>query len=206
MARVKLGGINTYVPTVEKRNGKWFLAKSGQEIAEDEARFLKQAGYKIPDALHAFAVHLDGSNWKFASGFWEKAAEIKEKFHGKSGIRVYASPEVTWLNEEEQWEELREAIGRTVDDIKASLSRRMKSLTEDFGKAEELDGMEADGKIVDRINEAKGRLKRLSFIIASLALSDDFREAERGVSEAIESELVLARRELGKRYRLEMNL
>jgi hypothetical protein len=197
MTRVRIGQINTYVPAVvfDKKTETWFLSRDRKPIEEDVAKFLRRAAWKIPQACHEFALNLDGSNWKFNSGLWDRAKAIKEEFGGKHGIRIYASPTVTWDNDEDQWAEIREAINMAVESIKESLKSSLSNLSKKFG---EMEATEADGAIVDRVNEAKNRLKRLSFVIASFALSDDFREAEKGVADVIESQLVLARIELGK--------
>lgn len=197
MARVKIGQINTYVPTVEcdRKTGIWKMTRSGETVKEEVAKFLRRAGWKIPQTLHGFALNLDGSNWKFQSGLWERAKAIKDEFGGQSGVRIYASPEVTWLNEDEQWAEIHEAVVLGVDALKESLKGSLKALEKRY---EEMDPTDADGMIVDRVNDATNRLKKLSFVIASFALSDDFREAEKGVATVIEAQLVDARRALGK--------
>ena len=197
MARVKIGQINTYVPTVEKdaKSGVWTMTRTRETVDEEVGKFLRQAAWKIPSTLHGFALNLDGSNWKFQSGLWDRAKEIKDEFGGKNGIRIYASPEVTWLNEDEQWAEIQEAITFGVDALKESLKSSLRALEKRFA---EMDATDADGMIVDRVNDVKGRLKKISFVIASFALSDDFREAEKGVAEIIETELVAARRVLGR--------
>lgn len=197
MARVKIGQINTYVPTVEHdaKSGVWTVTRTKREVSEEVGKFLRQAAWKIPSTCHGFALNLDGSNWKFQSGLWDRAKEVKDEFHGKHGIRVYASPTVTWDNEEDMWEEIREAITFGVDAMKDSLKSSLATLEKRFT---ELDATDADGMIVDRVNDVKSRFKKLSFVIASFALSDDFREAEKAVAEVIEAQLVAARRALGK--------
>lgn len=205
VSRVKIGQINTYVPTVEKcpETGTWFLSRGRRPIDEETAKFLRQAAWKIPHLCSEFAVKLDGSNYKFQSGLWDHAKAIKERFGGKHGIRIYASPTVTWDNEEDQWAEISEAINIAVESIKESLKGSLAALSKRF---DEMDPTDADGAIIDRVNEAKNRLKRLSFVIASFALSDDFREAEKGVAEVIESQLVLARIEAGKAFLKKVNI
>lgn len=197
--RVKIGQINTYVPTVEhdKASGVWTVTRTGERIDEEVAKFIRRAAWKIPSNCHEFALGLDGSNWKFQSALWERAKAIKDEFGGKHGIRVYASPEVTWLNEDEQWAEINEAIMLGVDACKESLKSSLTVLSKRF---DELEATDADGLIVDKVNDAKGRLKRLSFVIASFALSDDFREAEKGIAEIIETQLISARTALGRSY------
>lgn len=192
--RPQVGQINTYVPTVKKEKDLFFA--NGRRVDEETASFLKRAAWKIPSAFHEFALHLDGSNWTYQSAFLDRAKAVKDEFDGKHGIRVYLSEKVTWENDAELWRMIQDATTEAVDDIKESLKGSLKTLTARF---DELEATDADGLIVDRINEAKGKLKRLSFVMASLALSDDFREGIKGVEEAIEAGLVATRLELGRK-------
>jgi len=191
-----VGQLNTYVPSVVKVDGEWYAGKRRRLVDEETARLLKQAAYQIPAALHGFAAHLDGSNWVYPMAFDDKAKDLKAKFDGRAGINVYVSEKVTWENEAELWRAIENAITETVEDIKDSLKGSLKDLEKRF---DDLDATDADGLIVDKTRDARARLKDLSFVIASLALSDDFREGEKGVEIAIESGLVAARVALGRR-------
>lgn len=193
--RPTVGQINTYVPTVRK-DGSRFVVR-GRVVDEETATFLKRAAWKIPSAFHEFALHLDGSNWTYQSAFLDRARAVKEEFDTKHGIKIYLSEKITWENAGELWRMIQDATVEAVDDIKESLKGSLATLTKRF---DELECADADGLIVDRINEAKSKLKRLSFVIASLALSDDFREGEKGIEEAIEAGLVATRLELGKKF------
>lgn len=193
--RPTVGQINTYVPTVRKE-GTRSLVK-GRVVDNETATFLKRAAWKIPSSFHEFALHLDGSNWTYQSAFLEKARAVKEEFDQKHGIKIYLSEQITWENSGELWRMIQDATVEAVDDIKESLKGSLKTLTARF---DELEATDADGLIVDRINEAKGKLKRLTFVIASLALSDDFREGMKGIEEAIEAGLIATRTELGRKF------
>jgi hypothetical protein len=199
--RPNVGQLNTYVPSVLKVGDRWYAGKRRKEVDEETAKLLKQAAWKIPSALHRFAAHLDGSNWVYPMAFDDRAKILKDEFDGKAGINIYVSEKVTWENEAELWRAITNAVAETVDDIKESLKGSLKDLESRF---DELDMTDADGLIVDKVRVAKASLKDISFVIASLALSDDFREGEKGVEMAIEAGLVAARTTLGRRHLAEM--
>jgi hypothetical protein len=190
-----VGQINTYVPTVRKEGTRFFV--KGRAVTEEVATFLKRAAWKIPSSFHEFALHLDGSNWTYQSAFLDRAKAVKDEFDTKHGVKIYLSEKIEWENDGELWRMIQDATVEAVDDIKESLKGSLATLVKRF---DELESTDADGLIVDRINEAKGKLKRLSFVMASLALSDDFREGVKGIEEAIEAGLVATRLELGRRF------
>lgn len=183
--RVAVGQLNSYIPTAHK-----------DTMRDEQYRFLTQAAWKIPAAMHRFAAHLDGSNWMYPLAFHERAKKIKDEYDGKFGIRIYLSNKVTWDDEEELWRAIRDALNERVQGISQSLKESLTKLSKEF---ETIDLSEGDGKIIDRVNDAKGKLKDVSFVIASFALTEDFDQAREAVEKMIEVEMERARIELGKK-------
>jgi hypothetical protein len=182
--RVDVGQLNSYIPTAKG------------SMKEEQYRFLSQAAWRIPKTMHRFAVHLDGSNWLYPLAYHERAKKIKEQYDGKYGIRIYLSNKVTWDDEEELWRAIRDAVSERLQGIGDSLRESLQKLSQDF---DSIDLSEGDGRIVDRVTEAKKKLKELSFVIASFSITDDFDQAREAVEKVIECELERARIELWKR-------
>lgn len=184
--RVSVGQINYYVPS----------PKAG--MAEDVAKFLDRAGWKIPGALRGLGTHLDGSNWYFPTAVYPEVKKVRDEWDSQNGVRFYLTEKVEWEDEDELWRAIRDAISESVQEVGQSLKGSLGRLREKFA---DIEPQEGDSQIVDRVRDAKAKLEDLAVVIASFALTEDYDQAREAVAKMLEAELVAARTELWKENR-----
>lgn len=180
------GMVSTYVPT--PREG----------ATDDSSKFQRKAAWSIPAELRKLATRWDGSTWIFNPALLDRISEVRDRWNGRYGIRFHIVEEFTPKKPEQIMQVVKESLFRTVHEISQSLKSSLSKLREKF---EDCDPEEVDGKIIDRVNDAKEKLEDAMLVIASFALTEDFEDIRRATCALIESELVLAREDLGKMNR-----
>jgi hypothetical protein len=149
----------------------------------------------VPARLHKLAAPWDGSFWIYSMAVDAEIGRIVREYDGIEGSRFHRVRDWTAKDPAEIEKIVRDALTRTVGEIAKSLKGSTASLRKKF---DQMDSVDADGKIVDRVRDAQRKLKDVATVIASFALTEDYDEMREVVNQQIEAELVAARSDLMK--------
>jgi len=195
---VPIGMVNYNIPSPE--------AAKKRNAPEETVKFLSRATWSIPGAMRRVSIPWDGSFYIYAMVNDAEIKKIRDEWNEEKGIRFHVVEDWTSKNPEETAEIVRGCIARSLGDIIGSKGEEpgdepsglRGSLAKLSKRYEELDSTDADGLIVDRIQDAKKKLEDAMVVAASFALTEDYEELRKTVVTTIEAELELARIEVGK--------
>lgn len=194
---VPIGMVNYNIPSP--------AAAERRKAPEEVVKFLSRATWSIPGAMKAIATQWDGSFYIYAMVNDPEVKKIRDEWNDEQGIRFHVVEDWTSKNPEETAEIVRSCIARSLGEIIGSKgeggeepSGLRGSLAKLAKRYTELESTDADGLIVDRIQDAKKKLEDAMVVAASFALTEDYEDLRKTVSATIESELELARIEAGK--------
>lgn len=194
---VPIGMVNYNIPSPEAAKKRF--------AKEETIKLLSKATWSIPGAMRAISTQWDGSFYIYPMVNHAQVEKLRAIWNEKEGIRFHVVEDWTSKNPEETAEIVRSCIARSLGEIIGSkgeggeeASGLRGSLMKLAKRYEDLESTDADGLIVDRIQEAKAKLEDAMTVAAAFALTEDYEEMRKSVAATVEAELELARIEAGK--------
>jgi len=192
---VPVGLVNYYIPSPAVAKAK----NAPESLIAD----LSRAVWHVPKALHRIATHWDGSFKIFPTALYAEVLKIAREYdvdpktgEGRSGIRIHIVEEWVTKDPEQTAIIVRGCIARSLHSIIGSVEEESGlrgSLAKLIKKFDAMEATEADGSIIDRINDSKRKLEDAMTVAAAFALTEEYSDLRAVVTTTIEAELEAAR-------------